>query len=154
MRLPGRLGGFVAASLVWLLVACSDRPLEPEPVPLDRVSCARCGMMVSREADSAEWIAAGEEPRFYDDIGCTAADDRLPAGRSARFVHVEGGHWAPAEAAFYARPVEASTPMGYGVVAFSTREAAAARDRAGRARTWDELIGELRSEKPGEGGRP
>lgn len=128
-----------------LLVACSERVLEPEPVPLDRVSCARCGMMVSREADSAQWVSKGEDTRFYDDIGCLAAEDHRPAGRNARFVRVGGTRWAPAESAFYARPADASTPMGYGFVGFSTREEAAQRDREGKARTWEEFVEEVRS---------
>jgi copper chaperone NosL len=100
-------------------------------------------MLVSREDQSAEWIVAGEEPRFYDDIGCLATDPWRAPGRSARFVHV-GRSWSPAESVFYARPPALSTPMGYGVAAFATREEAAASDRAGRARTWPELASELR----------
>ncbi len=108
--------------------------------------------MVSREADSAEWVAAGEEPRFYDDIGCLAIG-RLPSNvRSARFVHV-GTRWARAESVFYARPAGASTPMGYGIVAFASREEAAASDLAHRARTWDELVRELRAEPEGAASR-
>jgi len=132
-----------SALLLLLLVACGG-PLAPEPVPVDRVTCARCGMVVSREAESAEWIASGEEPRFYDDIGCLATDSWAPPGRSARFVHADGT-WAPAESSFYARPADVSTPMGYGAVAFRTREEAASRDRQGRALTWEELVGELRA---------
>jgi len=108
-------------------------------------------MMVSEEGDSAQWVADGEEPRFYDDIGCLAADDWKPASRNARFVHVDGTRWAPAANAFYARPPHVATPMGYGVVAFGTREKAAALDREGRARTWNELIAELESAPPDAG---
>jgi copper chaperone NosL len=104
-------------------------------------------MLVSREDQSAEWIADGEEPRFYDDIGCLATDPWKPSGRSARFVHV-GRSWFPAESVFYARPPALSTPMGYGMAAFATREAAAASDPAGRARTWQDLARELRAARP------
>lgn len=105
-------------------------------------------MLVSREAQSAEWIAAGEEPRFYDDIGCLATDRWTAPGRSARFVHV-GRTWSPAETCFYARPRNAPTPMGYGAVAFATREEAASDDPEGRPRTWEELVAELRASAPG-----
>jgi copper chaperone NosL len=105
-------------------------------------------MLVSREDQSAEWIAAGEEPRFYDDIGCLATDGWKPPGRSARFVHA-GRTWFPAETAFYARPPDASTPMGYDINAFATREEAALRDREGRARSWNELVQELRAQAGG-----
>jgi copper chaperone NosL len=110
-------------------------------------------MLVSREDQSAEWVAAGEEPRFYDDIGCMATDPWNAPGRTARFVHA-GRSWLPAESAFYARPAALSTPMGYGVAAFATREAAAASDPAGRARTWMELARELRAPRPAAGPIP
>jgi copper chaperone NosL len=123
-------------------------------VPVDKVNCARCGMMISSETQSAEWVAAGEETRFYDDIGCLATDAWSAGEGGARFVHADGARWAPAESVFYARPANVSTPMGYGVVAFSSREEAAARDRQGRARAWSDLAAELRSEPAATGGRP
>jgi len=131
-----------AAVLLLALVGCGQRALRPEPVPVGQVACTVCGMLVSREDQSAEWIAEGEEPRFYDDIGCLATDPWKASGRSARFVHV-GRSWFPAESVFYARPAALTTPMGYGVAAFATREAAAASDPAGRARTWQDLAREL-----------
>jgi hypothetical protein len=44
--------------------------------------------------------------------------------------------------------------MGYGVVAFTSREKAAARDRQGKARTWRDLVAEIAAERPGTEGRP
>jgi copper chaperone NosL len=92
-------------------------------------------MLVSSEQESAQWVAAGEETRFYDDIGCLATDRSAPSARNARFVHAEGS-WLPAERAFFARPPGVSTPMGYGFVAFADRGRAANRDRQGRALDW------------------
>lgn len=100
-------------------------------------------MMVSSEPQSAEWVVPGEETRFYDDIGCLATDAPPHAQRGALFVHVDGARWARAESAFYARPPDQSTPMGYGFVAFTDRREAAARDRQGKAHTWEELVREL-----------
>lgn len=145
---------FAVPFLLPLALSCSRGAPKPETVPVDSVNCARCGMMVSSEPQSAQWVVPGEETRFYDDIGCLAAEVRSRGESGARFVHVEGGRWARAEAAFYARPADESTPMGYGVVAFSNREEAAARDRQGRARSWEELAVELAAEHPGEGDRP
>jgi hypothetical protein len=154
MRLPTATVLFAAASLVPLALSCSRGAPAPETVPVDSVNCARCGMMISSEPQSAQWVVPGEETRFYDDIGCLAADDRPRAEGGARFVHVDGARWARSETAFYARPADESTPMGYGVVAFSNRAEAVARDRQGRARTWDELVHELAAERPGIGARP
>jgi hypothetical protein len=110
-------------------------------------------MVISREAQSAQWVVPGEETRFYDDIGCLATDSWPEATGGARFVHADGG-WAAAETVFYARPPGESTPMGYGVVAFQSREQAAARDPRGTARTWGDLVAELAAERPGTGVRP
>jgi copper chaperone NosL len=133
----------MAAALLLLLVAgCANRPIEPEAVPVDQVTCARCGMLVSSEPDCAQWVASGEETRFYDDIGCLATDDWAPSGRNSRFVH-GGGRWLPVERAYFGRPRDESTPMGYGIRAFPDRARAASRDRDGRAWTWAELVSEL-----------
>jgi copper chaperone NosL len=99
-------------------------------------------MLVSSEPESAQWVAAGEETRFYDDIGCLATDGRAPSGRNARFVHADG-RWLTAERAYYGRPRDVSTPMGYGFLAFPDRRRAESRDRDGRARTWAEVESEL-----------
>lgn len=154
MRLRAPIVRLAVTCLLAFALSCSRRPPAAEPVPVGRVNCARCGMMISSERQSAEWVAPGEETRFYDDIGCLAADARTLPGGGVRFVHVTGARWAPAENAFYARPPDESTPMGYGVVAFADRAAAAARDREGRARTWQELVRELGPEPPGSGGQP
>ena len=68
--------------LLWgvtLLTGCTARASGPEPLPVDRVNCARCGMLISSDANSAEALAPDTETRFYDDIGCLASD-RSAAG--------------------------------------------------------------------------
>lgn len=154
MRFPTAGAGLVLAILLQLALACGRKAPRPEAVPIDRVNCARCGMLVSNELESAQWVVPGEETLFYDDIGCLATDARKRGEGGSRFVHVRAAGWAPAETAFYARPTDVSTPMGYGVVAYADRAEAARRDRQGRARKWEEVVRELASEPPGTGGRP
>jgi copper chaperone NosL len=139
------------ATLLAVGIGCGNREPRPEAVPVDKVNCARCGMLVSSEPQSAERVAAGEETLFYDDIGCLATDATPSAKLGSRFVHVDGGGWTAAEKAFYARPGDVSTPMGYGVVAFTDSARAAARDREGKARTWQDLVRELAAERPATG---
>ena len=145
--------GFAAALFASLALSCGRRSPAPEPVPVGQVNCARCSMVISREAQSAQWVVPGEETRFYDDIGCLATDSSQEATGGARFVQADGG-WRAAEAVFYARPPGESTPMGYGVVAFQSREQAAARDQRGTARTWGDLVAELAAERAGTGAGP
>jgi hypothetical protein len=149
-----RPASLAITALLAVGIGCANRDPRPEAVPVDKVNCARCGMLVSSEPQSAERVAAGEETLFYDDIGCLATDATPSARLGARFVHLEGGGWAAAEKAFYARPADASTPMGYGVVAFADAGRAAARDRQRRSRTWEELVRELSAERPAAGERP
>lgn len=133
------------------LCACAKGPLEPVPLPLDRFNCARCGMLISEPDDAAEWVGPGEEPRFYDDLGCAAADaSRVPPGGKF-FVRADGGkHWVPAERAHFAKPAGARTPMSYDFVAFEGEAEARAQDERGRSLRWSDLAGIVRAQGAGE----
>ena len=125
------------------LAGCAAQARSPEPVPVDNVECARCRMLVSSEAGAAEIVSARDETRFYDDVGCLAADwaKRPPSTTNATpFVRIGTGGWADARAAWFGRPASARTAMGSGLVAFATAEEAKAADRDGRALAWDEVI--------------
>jgi copper chaperone NosL len=101
-------------------------------------------MLISSAATGGEIVSAGSDPRFYDDIGCVAADSATPgsAGDGTRtYVRVSGrDEWIEAGRAHYAQPAEAQTPMGSGVMAFATADEARAADRAGRALTWHNVV--------------
>jgi hypothetical protein len=113
----------------------------PEPLPLDRVNCARCGMLISSAANAAEALVPGGETHFYDDVGCLATDPAAMKAGALRFVQVAGGAgWASTDVAWFASSATASTPMGYGFLAFSTESAARAADRDGRPRRWTEVV--------------
>lgn len=127
---------FLAAAA--LLGACA-RGLAPEPLPLDRYNCARCGMMISDLADAAQFVSTREEPRFYDDLGCAAADAGRAPLPGKLYVRADGGtKWVAAADAYYAR-TGARSPMGYGFFAFSTEAQANARDTRGRALRWRDV---------------
>src|SRR5690242_10075131 len=55
-------------------IACTAQAKSPEPVPVDRAECARCRMLVSTEAGAGEIVSDHDDTRFYDDVGCLAAD--------------------------------------------------------------------------------
>ena len=136
MRRPERL-------FRWLIplafITCASRPPMPVAIPLDHVSCARCGMMISEARGTAQAVFAGHEPRYYDDIGCMAAD-RTQWRDGHPFVSLEGGDWMAAELAWYAQPAGVRTPMGYNNLAYASADAARAHDAHGRARNWDALL--------------
>ncbi len=128
----------IAASA--LTLSCSAQARSPEPVPVDRVECARCRMLISSAAGAAELVAAGEDTRFYDDIGCLAQDWRSHHRSAAAFVQLTDGAWSEAQHVFYGRPLTARTAMGSGLAAFATVEEARAADHSGRSFTWDDVV--------------
>ena len=112
---------------------CAKKSLAPESVPLDRVECARCRMLISTDSGGGQIVSATDDTRFYDDIGCLAADWRV-------FVRIAGGRWSDAMDASFARPAAVATAMGSGIVAFALAAEARAADRDGRALTFDEVV--------------
>jgi hypothetical protein len=96
-------------------------------------------MLISTESGGGEIVSATEETRFYDDIGCLAADWAGHHGEARAFVRIAGGTWSDAQAAAFAQPADAKTAMGSGIAAFPTPAEARAADGSGRALTFDEV---------------
>jgi hypothetical protein len=113
--------------------------MSPEPLPVDRVECARCRMLISTDNGGGEIVSATDDTRFYDDIGCLAADWETRHGEARAYVRVAGG-WRDVEASSFAQPTSAMTAMGSGIVAFAAAGEARAADRAGRALTFGEVV--------------
>lgn len=140
MTRPG--GGAVVVALV-TMTACAARTLAPERVPLDRAHCALCDMIISDDGNAAEAVSAGDDTRFYDDIGCLAHDRTARDRRLRLYVREHGSAgWLPAQEAWFAHPAGFETPMGHGIAAYATEAAARAADRAGRAARWTDVTRE------------
>lgn len=116
------------------LTACAGGPPRPAALDTSNEACAWCRMVVSNPRYAAQIVAPGEEPRFFDDVGCLK--DYLKARPAARdaiaFVaDHRTGAWVPAESAFYTRVTGLQTPMGSHIVAHAD---AASRDQDPEAR--------------------
>jgi nitrous oxide reductase accessory protein NosL len=122
------------------IAGCTLQARSPEPVPIDRVECARCRMLISTDTGTAEIVSPGEETRFYDDVGCLAAEWPARAGRGRAFVRVASGRWIEAGSAFYAQAESIRTAMASGFGAFATSTDASGADRAGRSLTFDDVV--------------
>jgi hypothetical protein len=99
-------------------------------------------MLISSDANGGQIVSSRDDPRFYDDVGCLAADwaaHSHPAEASA-FVRTAGGPWIEARSASYARPEGAHTAMGSGLMAFATIAEARRADREGRVMTFDAIV--------------
>lgn len=130
----------VAATIAWLATSgCAAQARSPEPVPIDRAECARCGMLISTEEGAAQIISPGEDTRFFDDVACLAAAWQNHPAAARAFVRLHGGIWADVESTSFARPRSAHTAMGSGIVAFATLAEARAADRDGRSFSWDDV---------------
>jgi hypothetical protein len=97
-------------------------------------------MLISSETGAAQIVSDHEPTRFYDDIGCLAADWPGHHRDATAFVHVSGGTWTDARAAAYSRPTGSRTAMGFGVVAHTDASTAKAADRDSRAWAWDDVV--------------
>jgi copper chaperone NosL len=133
--------------LTLLLGACACARGLPEPVdPASSDSCAFCRMTVSDPRLAAQIVAVGEEPRFFDDIGCLVnwlKDNRPPQEAIAFVGDHRTGRWALAAAAVYTRVAGLQTPMGSGLIAHAD---AASRDqdpaaRGGTPQTLEQVFG-------------
>lgn len=140
--IPRRL----VAALVLMLCPCAcTRALAPVEASQSD-ACTFCRMAMSDTHVAAQIVARGEEPRFFDDIGCLAGwlkDARAPEGAIAFVADHRTAQWVRAGAAVYTHAPRVSTPMGSSIIAHAD---AASRDRdpaasGGRPLTVAEIFG-------------
>lgn len=121
---PARL-----APLALALAACSRGPAEPAALDTRNDACAHCRMATSDARFAAQVVAPGEEPRFFDDVGCLrdwlAKGPPLPRGAVTFVADHRTRSWVRAARAVYTQQVSLPTPMSSHLVA---HESAASRD--------------------------
>jgi copper chaperone NosL len=121
----------LSARLAFVLfaAACGTGPAAPAPLDTRNDACAECRMTVSSARFASQIVAPGEEPRFFDDLGCLAAHlhegPALPSGAMVYVADHRTREWAPASSAVYTKVDGLATPMGSHVVAHAS---AASRD--------------------------
>ncbi|MFO7691958.1 MAG: hypothetical protein R6V57_02615 [Vicinamibacterales bacterium] len=125
----------LASALALFMVACEAGIPGPAALDTRNDACSECRMTVSSPRFASQLVAPGEEPRFFDDLGCLAAYLRdhanLPPGAVAYVADHRGGEWvAPGDAIFTIAP-GLVTPMGSHVVAHAS---ASSRDADPAAR--------------------
>lgn len=109
-------GLWAAASLALAVAACTRGGAEPARLDPLHDGCASCRMAVSDPRTAAQLAAPGEEPAFFDDIGCLrdylASGRRLPRGAVAFVADHRTKAWVRAAAATFTRQEAVETPMG------------------------------------------
>lgn len=116
-----------------LLLAASCSPSgPPPPASLDTANeaCRHCRMMVSDARFAAQLVAPGEEPLFFDDVGCLRDFLREDPQRAAGFTAYVADHrtraWVPQDQAVYTRVESLSTPMNSHLIAHADAASRAA----------------------------
>ena len=102
-----------------LALACSES--QPPAASLQPgTPCSYCRMTVSSQNVGAQIAASGEDPRFFDDIGCLAAylrEHPLTPGAVLYVGDHQTGKWVDARVAVYSRGDAITTPMYSHIVA-------------------------------------
>lgn len=124
---------------VSVINACSSSELSgPPTIKLGRHECKECGMLVNEDRCSSALLVDDRGRRDYwhfDDIGCMLDAERKHKDDVRvleRFVRDHASReWITVEQATFvmAHPKKLHTPMGTGIVAFSTRSDAEATQR-------------------------
>jgi copper chaperone NosL len=140
-----------AAAFAALLALLHCAGAEPAPAPLDAKNdlCRVCRMPVSDPHLAAELVAPGEEPLFFDDIGCLRDHlGRSPAasGGVAYVADHRTGAFVRADRAVFTRCAAVDTPMASHLLAHGD---AASRDadpaaRGGASVAPRDILGGLR----------
>jgi copper chaperone NosL len=104
-------------------------------------------MLVSDPRTAAQLVVPGDEPLFFDDLGCLGRYLREHPPRRGATIYVADhltGQWVPAREAVYVLQPAASTPMdshllGYGSASSRDSDPAA---RGGRPVPVGDVLGE------------
>jgi len=125
-----------AAVLVGAVIGCAAGAPSPAALDTKQDTCSSCRMTVSDQRLAAQIVSPGEEPRFFDDLGCLGKfldEHQLPDAVVFVADH-RTGEWTSASSAVYARLARASTPMASGLIAHATA-ASRAQDAAAAGST-------------------
>jgi copper chaperone NosL len=116
----------VASALALLVSACESGVPGPARLDTRTDACAECRMAVSSGRFASQIVAPGEEPRFFDDLGCLAAylgtHSRLPPKAVAYVADHRSGEWVAPASAVFTRVPGLETPMGSHVVAHASAD--------------------------------
>jgi copper chaperone NosL len=118
------------------IVALNCNSGMPAPATLDTRNdvCADCRMAVSSARFSAQIVAPGEDPLFFDDLGCLAAylvdHAAQPAGAVAYVTDHRSGQWVLASGAVFTKVSTLETPMGSYLIAHASTDSRDADEAA------------------------
>ncbi len=101
-----------------LIAACTAGEIAPAQ-PDSSAQCAACRMTVSDRRFAAQLVAPGEEPRFFDDLGCMRkyfAKNRDAAAWTGFVGDYRTKQWVAVGKADYWKCPSVETPMSSHIV--------------------------------------
>jgi copper chaperone NosL len=117
---------FLISSIIFLLSCSNEVELTPVEIGYGQDLCHACSMIISEKEYSAQYIYTNGKARKFDDIGCMIHylnDNKLESDIAAFFVRdYIHKNWINADIAHFIHSDKIITPMGHGIVAFSTKE--------------------------------
>lgn len=129
-----------------LVVACGGKAAADQPPSLNvgRDTCDHCRMLISEARFASGLVDPKGEQRVFDDLGeMVSVLQEEGVGEQRVWVHdFQTSEWLDGTAAAYAATSDVITPMGSGLLAFETREAAEQfmREHQGMVMSWDEVM--------------
>jgi len=130
----------IRLTMLVLAVACLPAcagPVAPARLDAKNDVCSSCRMVVSDEHAASQIVSPGEEPRFFDDLGCLKQyleAQPLPAGSVVYVADHRTGEWARAGEAVFVRLNRDAGAMGSPVAAYASDASRVADgEAAGRA---------------------
>lgn len=131
-----RTAGRLAVGLTLLTtLGCRGGAVVPATLDPKNDACSHCRMAVSDQGFAGQLVAPGEEPKFFDDIGCLrdylSGSATLSRGATAYVADHRTRDWVRAAKAVYVRVDTLDTPMGSHIIAHAD-EASRQADPAAR----------------------
>lgn len=147
------MSAFVAVLLVLIFSACSSSNDfdEPPEIVYGEDTCDRCMMIINEARFATAYVTSDGETRLFDDIGGMIRQDvELNEDVAVYWVHdYESEEWLKAESAAYVKKEGLITPMGFGIVAFTSQDRAEswAEEEGGVVLTFADLLAAEREAK-------
>lgn len=120
-------------TLMCIAAACAGGPTGPATIELGQDACAHCRMTIVSNTTAAQIVAPGEEPRFFDELGCLRdylAGNIVASDGSVYVADHRTQEWVDARTAVFTA-TSTPTPMASGFLAHGN---AASRDADPAAR--------------------
>jgi copper chaperone NosL len=144
------VGVLLVGSMAMVLAGCQpgEAQAAPPTIRYGEDTCSNCGMIINDPRFAAGYAVEIEPGRFnslaFDDIGDMLGKARQDTEQTivAYYVHdYSSEEWVDADQAHFVVSREILSPMGSGIAAHATAEAAAAMasDLQADVMSWDEL---------------